>query len=139
MIRLEPGITGELRKIPKVYPLALGVMGQGIKTSDILDDPKLKKRINQFGRQCMDELAQDPTLETFFHLSLDFAIKTGLASSKIRGVLEKVNAFGLASMCMLGTSLFAMGDMDKITRALLPQGEIYLCHVDSQGTRLLSR
>lgn len=138
VIRLEPGITGDLRKIPGVHPIALGVMGHGINTRDIIDDPELRERISHYGSECMAELIQDPTLETFFHLSLNFANKTGLASSKIRGVLKKVNAVGLASMCMLGTSLFAIGDMDKITQTLLSHGEIYQCHVDLQGARLLS-
>ena len=60
-----------------------------------------------------------------------------LGSNKIIEAIDMINNFGNASMCMLGNSIFAIGDTNKIYKKLKPIGETYICNVDEIGVRMI--
>jgi len=69
------------------------------------------QRINILGRQALKALLKRPGLEYFISLSRDFAFETGLVSPRAADAIEAVEAVGgLASMAMLGDTVFALGD-----------------------------
>ena len=75
--------------------------------------------------------------ENFFSLSQTFTKKTELADKRILEAINVANKFGMASMCMLGNSVFAIGKTDEICKVLSSFGKLYVCSVDESGARIL--
>jgi len=44
----------------------------------------------------------------------------------------------MASMCMLGNSIFASGETDNLCKILSSYGKVFVCSVDECGARILS-
>ncbi len=105
-----PGV-GAVEKVPvDAVEVSWVCLGE-ISTSSVLDDEKTMDRINILGRQALKALLERPGLEHFMSLSRDFAFETGLVSPGAADAIEAVEAGGgLASMAMLGDTVFALGD-----------------------------
>src|SRR3989344_3109886 len=82
--------------------VVLGFFGP-IKTKKIIRSAKWKKKINSAGKYCMGRMVKSGGMETFTGLSRVFTIESGLATPKIRRVMEAING---ASMAMLGETVF---------------------------------
>jgi len=117
--------------------VVVAVLGSEMKTKDILKNERVADRISESGRECMNEIIASPTMENFFFLSRKFAEETGLMNEKVKKAVEEACRHGMASMCMLGNSVFAMGDTKKIARVLSKYGKVYTCTVDEKGARIL--
>lgn len=139
-MRTESGLNGKLQRIDGCDELVLCIIGEKMDTSGILMDHKNKNKkiISFYGRKCVDELIASPTIENFFQLSKKFAIKTGLASGKIMDAIDEAEKYGMASMCMLGNSIFAAGETENLMDALAKFGDVYKCKVDKKGARILN-
>lgn len=105
-----PGV-GVVEKVPvDAMDVSWVCLGE-ISTSSILDDKKNMEMINILGRRALKALLKRPELEHFMSLSRDFAFETGLVSPGAADAIEAVEAGGgLASMAMLGDTVFALGD-----------------------------
>jgi len=136
-IREEPGLHGKIRRIEGRGETVVAVLGSEIKTKEILKNERMADKISEIGRECMDELLARPTIENFFLLSRVFAEETGLMNEKVEKAVKEACRYGMASMCMLGNSIFAMGDTKKIAKVLSKYGKIYTCWVDEKGARIL--
>lgn len=111
VIRLHPGGPGlgVVDKIP-VSPLVVSYAVRGpLSTRDVLSDPKAMKAVNLAGEDALKAILKRPTLEEFMAQSKKFTIQTGLASDWALDAIEAVEAAGgMASMIMLGDSVFAI-------------------------------
>ena len=136
-IREEPGLYGKISRIEGGGEVVVAVLGSEMKTKDILKNERMADRISESGRECMNEIIASPTIENFFFLSRKFAEETGLMNEKVKKAVEEACRHGMASMCMLGNSVFAMGDTKKIARVLSKYGKVYTCTVDEKGARIL--
>ncbi len=138
-IRKNPGLPpwGFIEHIPGQYQVVLCVIGKKIDTKKVLNNPTLVKKICEYGKLCTKKLIEKPTLENFFYQSQLFTKKTGLADKKIHQVLNSVKNLGVASMCMLGNSIFAVGKTEKLFRALSVLGKVYVCNIDEYGARII--
>ncbi len=136
-IREEPGLHGKISRIRGGGEVVVAVLGSEMKTKDILNDERMADRISESGRECMNEIIASPTMENFFFLSKKFAEETGLMSENVDKAVKEACRYGMASMCMLGNSIFAMGDTKKIARVLSKYGKVYTCTVDEKGARIL--
>jgi pantoate kinase len=138
-IRRQPGLPpwGVIEHIPGIYDIVLCVIGEALSTKDVLRDPAKMKTITHYGRYCMKKILQYPTIEQLFALSQLFTEKTALATPKVRQAINEANNYGMASMCMLGNSIFAVGDTKKLCTALAPYGPVCVCTVDQYGARIL--
>ena len=105
-----PGV-GAVKKVPvDAMEVSWVCLGE-ISTSSVLDDKKTMERINILGQRALKALLKRPELEHFMSLSRDFAFETGLVSPGAADAIEAVEASGgLASMAMLGDTVFALGD-----------------------------
>jgi pantoate kinase len=113
VIRTAPGAPGigAVETVPVDAVEVSWVCMGGISTSSVLDDEKTMQRINKLGRQALKALLKRPGLEYFISLSRNFAFETGLVSPRAADAIEAVEAVGgLASMAMLGDTVFALGD-----------------------------
>lgn len=104
-----------------------------IKTSDIIEDPVYKRKINQMGHDLLQKLIKKPEPGEFMELSRQFAEKTGLMSREVK---EMVNLFDDettgASMAMLGNTVFALSE-NKDTSIKDP----IIAKIDNSGCRFV--
>ncbi|MEA2055568.1 MAG: pantoate kinase [Candidatus Thermoplasmatota archaeon] len=138
-IRKEPGLPpwGIIEHIPGNYDVVLCVIGKELGTKKILLDQSKLSGIMSYGKYCTKKLLEAPSIENLFLLSQTFTEKTKLANKKVLDAIKLVNNFGMASMCMLGNSVFAIGKTNDISTALLQFGNVYICKVDECGASLL--
>lgn len=112
-------------------------VGKPIKTSEVLHDERLKARINSAGKRCLEEFEQDLTVPTFSRLSKRFAMESGVASPEALKAIAAAEEFGHASMSMLGNSVFAFGDVDRLEKVLRNYGTTYRTKVDLEKPRVI--
>ena len=138
-IRREAGLPpwGSIEHIPGSYQVVLCIVDKEIPTHTILTNPSQMEKIKYFGQLCINKIVETPTVEMFFNLSKWFAQQTGLLSPKVSSALDAVRDFGQASQCMLGNSIFAIGNTDQLIQCLSIFGSIYVGSVDIQGARVI--
>jgi pantoate kinase len=112
-------------------------LGAPIKTSTVLTDERLKANINAVGKKCIAEFELDLTVPTFTRLSKRFAMETALASAEILKAIRGAEQFGHASMSMLGNSVFAFGEPDRLEEVLGRHGTTFRTKVDPNPPRLI--
>ena len=137
VIRSRPGIPpfGSVERIDGTEEILLAVIGEPLSTRSILGDLGKRDLINKAALDALASLSHERSVEKLFQVSYEFATRTCLISPEVqRGVLE-ARKHGLASQAMLGNSLFAMGDMEKMAGALGEIGKVYRCSVDRGGAR----
>lgn len=87
-----------------------------INTADIIGDPVYKAKINEMGRNLLQQLIKDPKPEKFMELSKKFAEDTGLISDEVKKAIEVLENETLgASMAMLGNTVFALSKSEDIS------------------------
>lgn len=138
-VRTRPGAPpfGEIDKRPMEEELVLCILGEEMRTRDVLRDEETVQRINRFGSECIESIKQAPTLERLFSLGKSFAVDTGLATEKIVEAIEECEAYGSAGMSMLGNSIFAFGDTGSLARTLETFGVVIKCKVEDLGVRII--
>ncbi|UCH72326.1 MAG: hypothetical protein JSW62_01915 [Thermoplasmatales archaeon] len=140
-IRKEPGLPpwGIIEHIPGKYDLVLCIVGKKIDTKKILKDNTKINDIVNYGKYCTKKLLEQPSIENFFSLSNFFAKKTNLADKHVLEAIESAKKFGMASMCMLGNSVFATGKTKELCQTLSSFGKVFVCSVDEGGARILEK
>ena len=138
-IRKSAGLPpwGIIEHIPGKYELVLCVIGKKLDTKKILQDPLKNPIIIDYGKYCTKKLLENPSIENLFSLSQTFTKKTGLADKRVLEAINVANQFGMASMCMLGNSVFAIGKTDSLCKTLASFGKVFVCNVDECGARIL--
>ena len=129
--------VGRVVRIEERPSVVLAVVGRPLRTSDVLADEGMLSRINEHGSRMMGMLSSSPSLETLMRLSRTFATDTGLASEEVLRAMDAVEPPGMASMSMLGNSVFAVGANEPSTGSLRALGEVFVCDTDVIGPRLL--
>jgi pantoate kinase len=138
-IRKSAGLPpwGIIEHIPGKYDLVLCIVGKKLETRKILSDSSKINKIIDYGKYCTKKLLENPSIENLFLLSYSFAKKTDLLEKHTQEAVDAANKFGMASMCMLGNSVFAIGKTDELCKTLSLFGKIYVCSVDENGARVL--
>jgi len=138
-IRTKPGLPpwGVINHIIGNFKLVLCIIDKSINTKDILTNEEKIKIISKYGDFCTNHLKQNPTIENLINLSKLFTKKTNLASDKIIQAINIADKFGKSSMCMLGNSIFAIGETNQLINKLNPYGKVYLCEVNENGANIL--
>ena len=138
-VRRKAGLPpyGMLEHIPGNYDIVLCVIGKKIETKKILTNATKVREIASYGRYCTKKLLNKPSLENLFSLAWEFTRKIDIADKTVLQAIEKANTSGMASMCMLGNSVFAVGDVPALCKILSSFGKVFCCNIDEQGARLL--
>jgi len=138
-IRRKPGLPplGEVLRIDGEPEVVLATVGRKMATKSVLSDPAKMRAINKSGGRRVDQLVRSPTVQSLMSLSSSFAIESGLASRQVLDAMDAASRFGMASMSMLGNSVFSIGNMHGLKRVLSDFGTIYSCVVSKEGPRLL--
>ena len=127
---------GEVVRIEGAPDVVLAVVGRRLLTKDILKDEDKRREINDKGGYLVDSLVKDPCLDKLMVNSRIFALETGLATKRIARAIDRASMHGQASMSMLGNSVFAVGDAEKLRESLSGVGTTICCKVD---TRILAQ
>ena len=140
-IRVKPGLPprGRVVNIDGVPTVVMAVVGKDLKTRSVLNDPKKRKKINESGGKLVDRLLCQPSFERFMELSWEFAVESGLASREVIEATGAASKLGMASMAMLGNSVFAVGDTLGLVSVLSDFGEVWVCRVDPRGPRVIRK
>ena len=112
-------------------------VGKTVKSSDVLTDEGMRATINATGKKCIGEFEPDPTLAAFTRLSKRFAVDTGIASPEALKAIAGAEKAGQASLSMLGNSVFAFGDVNRLETILQTFGTTFRTKVDPQLPRLI--
>jgi pantoate kinase len=147
-LTVEPGAPGHslIDRLPTLphHRLVTG-FHKALSTKELLALPKIRQRVNSIGRQTLDKILTDPSLGNFLAAAREFAIETGLASSKIAHlfeVAEEAGAIGVAQN-MVGEAVHALttaNNAKKVVEAfksILPPENILTGRIDAQGAHLL--
>jgi pantoate kinase len=138
-IRERPGVPphGLVHRIPLDLEVVLCVLGPPLHTRAILSNEMTVQSINGVGRRCVDRFLPRRDLDTFFQLAYQFARQTLMTTSEVEAAILRANVHGKASMAMIGNSIFAMGEADRLEESLVEHGEVYRVRVDNLGARVL--
>jgi pantoate kinase len=105
-----------------------------ISTASVLDDESTMQAVNKVGERALKLLIKDPGVENFMSLSKEFAVETGLISLRAFKAVEAVEANGgMASMAMLGDTVFALGGADVLSGF----GKVDSCRISIKGADCL--
>ncbi len=138
-IREVPGAPpfGQVHRIPVESDMVLCVLGPPLATRSILSNEMIVSSINGVGRRCVERFLRRRDLDHFFQLAWQFARQTVLATTEVQAAVLKAGLHGTASMCMLGNSIFAMGQADQLEDSLREHGDVFRVNVDNEGARVL--
>ncbi|MGB9960222.1 MAG: pantoate kinase [Candidatus Bathyarchaeales archaeon] len=148
VITKEPGApeTAIIDRIPisADYVVVAGVFGS-TPTKDVLSSPKKRLAVNRWGRETLEKILAEPSLENFLQCCRVFAEKTGFATEKIRKLFtlaDEAGAIG-AAQNMVGEAVHALATSENAERVaqafkrVLPDENVLVANVDVQGARLL--
>ena len=135
--RIEPGLYGKIKKWDVEEKLLLLVAGKEVKTHAILNNEKIMEKINDVGKECMEEFLKRPDFENFLMQSRKFSEESGILSKKMLDILKKLNEVDTAAACMIGNSFFARWSK-KMKKEMMKYGKVYEAYVDNEGTRVLA-
>jgi pantoate kinase len=138
-LRRRPGLPplGEVVRIEGEPEVVLAVVGKRLLTKQILQDAEKRREINDKGGYLVESLIKQPTLEKLMVNSRIFALETGLATKRIMRAIDTASMHGQASMSMLGSSVFAIGDTKALKEALSGLGQVFTCKVDTAGPKIV--
>jgi len=133
-IRTEPGAPG-LGTVEHISVKSMKIswvcLGE-ISTASVLDNESTMQAVNRAGERALKLLIKDPGVENFMSLSKEFAVETGLISLRAFKAVEAVEANGgMASMAMLGDTVFALGGADVLSGF----GKVDSCRISINGAR----
>ena len=131
-IRTEPGASG-LGTVEHISVKSMNIswvcLGE-ISTASVLDNESTMLAVNKVGERALKLLIKDPGVENFMSLSKEFAVESGLISLRALEAVEAVEANGgIASMAMLGDTVFALGGADVLSGF----GKVDSCRISIKG------
>jgi pantoate kinase len=141
-----PGV-GEIKEILYLDSLRVVLAGAaGLRTADILTNPKNREQINTIGDHLVERIVADPTIETFVECSRAFSDEIGLKTKRVHEALNELERAGLidSSMVMLGDSVFCLCEKDdayvaqRILSKYWEPEEVSVNEIASDGGRLLN-
>ncbi|MGQ9588347.1 MAG: pantoate kinase [Thermoplasmata archaeon] len=138
-IRRKPGLPpiGEVLRIDGEPEVVLATVGRKMLTKSVLSNPGKRRAINESGGRRVDLLVKNPTVQNLMDLSSSFAVESGLASKQVLHAMNAASRLGMASMSMLGNSVFSIGNTDGLKRVLSDFGPVYSCTVSEEGPMVL--
>ncbi len=120
-------------------PVLLCVLGEHVGTKNVLEDQRLHELINYAGKESLDALMHDKTLENLCIQSNLFAERVGFNNLKTERTVELIRRYnyGITGRCMLGNSIFVFGKVERLKPILEPLGEVFVTKITSRGAHLL--
>jgi pantoate kinase len=138
-MRTAPGLPpyGSLTNFVGYGDAVLCVLGGELETKSVLTDPPKRAAISAAGGRHLAEFKKSATLDAFLAHSQAFAREAGLLSAEMERAILAAKPYGVASMSMLGNSLFAFGNVPKLVETFERFGETRVVPVSEAGARIV--
>ena len=146
---VEPGAPGicQIDRIPITpdYMVVAGVFNSNIPKKNVFADPQKRQMINQYGKQTLEAILAEPSLENFLDCCWGFSKKSGFATENVKQLVKlakKAGAVG-ATQNMIGEAVHAVvleENVDMVAEAfkqVLPSEKVIVSKIDFQGARLV--
>jgi len=139
VVRIKEGAPGMgrtdrliLKEPYNNYYIISKTLGE-LETSQVIDDPLWKRRINQSGHKLLNKLLIKPDIQNFLKLSRRFAEETQLMNPEIRELVEiwEEETLG-ASMAMLGNTAFTLSETPDTSVE-----DVIVSKIDNYGCRFI--
>jgi pantoate kinase len=124
--------------------IVAGVFKSVKKSSVLLSDEKVKI-INAIAKKTMSNILKKPDIENFLKNCKSFAFESGLASKRVRKLVEDAEGAGAigATQNMIGEAVHAItmknsiDDVYKVFTKHLSEDKIIVSNIDFKGARIL--
>ncbi len=148
IVTVEPGAPGYsvIDRVPITsdHWIVAGVF-KPWPTKDVLESRAKLKKVNEVGRKTVETILAEPSLENFMKASREFAVDTGLATERVKNLMDSAEGAGAigAAQNMVGEAVHALTTSDNLSSVLrafgevLPKEKIVSGKVDLQGVRLV--
>jgi pantoate kinase len=116
-----------------------------IEKSTVLQEEGMRRKVNEFGHEALEQILRDRTPESLLYHSRIFAEKTGIASSKLLKLADdakKLGAIG-ATQNMIGNAIHCLVSRSKRRKFLVSFGRIvprnclFESNLSQSGPRIL--
>lgn len=143
---LSIGRTDAIVTDPDNYTLVCAAFGAVSKSSVLLNDSS-RRRINEFGRETLGSILDNPTPEKLLSESRRFSERTGLASPKLLKLCDMAVEFGAvgATVNMIGNAIHCLVEktnyetfMAKFSN-IVSIGSLFESSLIQSGPRFISR
>jgi len=148
IVTVEPGAPGyasiDRISVSPDHRIVAGTY-KPFPTKEMLSSQEKRRPINEWGRRTLKKILADPSLENFMRACKEFAVGTGLVTSRVQKLIElaeKAGAVG-ATQNMVGEAVHALVTMDKVEdvvkafKKVMPSEKIIIAKIDFQGARRL--
>lgn len=139
VLRTAPGLPpyGSTSRLPAKGQVVVATTGPNLDTSTLLRDEEVLERVSEAGRSCMEAVSENPSLETVLAQGEAFARETDLVAEETLRAVEACREGGRAMVAMLGNTVVAYGDTERLTDVLSGFGEPMTIPIDEGGLRLM--
>jgi pantoate kinase len=133
VVRKKAGAPSKARVEKFLFDKEINFLMLGdISTSKILKDDEIVRSIQYHGGIALEKFLRNPTFDSIFLLSNEFALKTGLMDDEVLEIIREVEHLGYkASMVMLGKVVFT----DCPTEILKEYGDVFSSKISQFGIR----
>lgn len=137
VVRTAPGLPpfGATQRLPAKGSVVVATTGPRLDTGTLLRDEAVLEQVSETGRSCMDAMGQRPSLETLFQLGARFANATGLVADETLRAVEACQEGGVAMVAMLGNTVVAYGETDRLMSVLGAYDDPVVVPIDEAGLR----
>lgn len=132
-VRLHPGV-GDLGRNVATHrapdtPVVLCLTGHTVVTREVLENERKMDLIQGAGSRARRSLSEEPTIHEIIGLGRRFARDTELVPASLEGALKDSEDLEAAeaSISMLGTTLYGVGDVAGLKEAWAGIGENVVC------------
>lgn len=151
ILTVEPGGPGigVIDRIPLSpdHVVVAGTFDAMPTKSVLLSSSEKRARVSCCGRETLDAILEEPSLENFLACCLKFATKTRFMTPRVRKLVriaDEAGAIG-AAQNMVGEAVHALTREENAERVaeafkqVLPEERILTARIDFQGARLLDK
>jgi pantoate kinase len=149
ILTIEPGGPGigVIDRIPlsSDYIVVAATCNPVATKNIMLSSPEKRANISRCGRETLDDILEEPSLENFMACSLRFAEKASFVTPQVRKLVNLAEGAGAtgAAQNMVGEAVHAITREENVERVVeafrkvLPEESIITAKIDFQGARLL--
>jgi len=146
---VEPGAPGicQIDRIPisPDYMVVAGFFKSNITKRPILSPPERRQEINRCGKETLEAILAEPSLENFLECCWEFSQKVGFVTENVRKLVKSARKAGAvgAAQNMIGEAVHAVvheENANSVAEAFsqtLPSQQIIVSKIDFQGARLV--
>jgi len=136
-MRIKAGIPpfGRTIDLGADIDVSVVILGPKMDTGSVISDENKMKMISAAGAECVSELMNDMSVKRLYELSSGFSDTIGLMTKDVEHALSLLRKDHMASMCMLGNSIFTNADKEHV-RNVLGDVTVISCSAGSKGPEI---